>query len=112
MMSTTAHWDALHAAEKAQHELCDRVEERTHESVTPIPVDAYGIQDDVLASIQELTPAQRVDVAVMSLDQRKAVVRQALDQDAHEGDRALKMDGHKRHEAERWLRAVSGAVRP
>jgi hypothetical protein len=91
-------------------EFSDAHTARTQERGTPIPVDAYGLEPDTLAATNELTPEQRVDVAVMTLGQRRALVRQALASDAFEQDPALQMPADKRARAERWLWSVSRAV--
>lgn len=84
-------------------------ESRTHERTSPLPVDAYGFEPDIEAALRELTPSQRVAVAMMSLGQRKLAVRQALDHDTY-AEHAMPQE--TRLAGERWLRAVSGAVKP
>jgi hypothetical protein len=84
---------------------------RTQERETPIPVDAYGLDPITLAATNELTPEQRVDVAVMTLGQRRALVRQALACDDF-AEPAMRMSPARRRQAECWLRSVSRAVCP
>lgn len=78
-------------------------EERTQHRVTPLPVEAFGLEGTLLRAVQELTPAQVVAVATMTLDERCKAMRMALDFD----DLLPTIPRETRQQAERWLASVA-----